>query len=593
MSKALKEKLKCIVARNRKFLIIILMIILFSFVVVKDTFMPRLTSLVISSSYISDDFTDGDMDEYAIYLSRNDENQQEVTWWIETEYFLVVGEGDYPISDCGVATFVLELAQPMLISGFMIDAIIMSHGYEYTDPLERNPPTYGSVFFEFLLSNGTSFMVWFYGNFTYVGSCDDGSYDYVLTKGAPATQSPHLLARIPFDAPGNISYAGEFTGYHVNSGVMQLSGSIVEVRIHITTDDGYPNEGWDQLAIGLDYYNITFLPEIEITNPSEGEVINISKARISWVYSGSLDHFEVSVDYGMPIDVGMNTSYITEPLLDGEHTVIVRMYDVNGNIVEDNVTFTVDTVDVNISQSVEPSGFNITLRFGVPLENNTFDIKLYCQGYEPQTTADLDPQYAYWFRYYANTSAIQNLGSHGFAEFKEKYVDSGSGLYYDTILVSLENISWAGTWEIKVIPSPYGYTKTKTFTVNAYIGVSLDRTTIYYSIVPTTNNTVVPIGYFSVNVTANTKFALYIRASGNAIGQNTSWEIPIEYFYFDTDGTWDGNEVSLNTSNIFVAQVVSPPYYNQVFTIYLYWRVILPIPDDTYYFTLYIVVEVL
>ena len=108
----------------------------------------------------------------------------------------------------------------------------------------------------------------------------------------------------------------------------------------------------------------TVPPTVNITSPSDGEYLNTSDVTVTWTGSDNvgIDHYEVRIDGGTWIDVGLSTSYTFTGLSEGSHTVDVRAFDQAGNIGSDSVTFTVDITppSVNITSPSDGEYVNTT-----------------------------------------------------------------------------------------------------------------------------------------------------------------------------------------------------------------------------------------
>ena len=104
-------------------------------------------------------------------------------------------------------------------------------------------------------------------------------------------------------------------------------------------------------------------PTVSITSPGDGAYIGGSSVTVSWTGNDNyqVDHYEVSLDDGSPIDVGADTSYTFTNLGEGKHNVTVYVYDLAGNMNFDVVYFTVDISDpiVSITSPSDGSWTNI------------------------------------------------------------------------------------------------------------------------------------------------------------------------------------------------------------------------------------------
>jgi len=106
-------------------------------------------------------------------------------------------------------------------------------------------------------------------------------------------------------------------------------------------------------------------PDITINSPSGGTIFNTTTVTVSWDGSDALgiDHYEIRIDSGSWIGVGLNTTYTFTGLSDGSHNVYVRAVDNGSNENTDSVTFTVDTTPPAVI-SASPTGT------GIPVTQN-------------------------------------------------------------------------------------------------------------------------------------------------------------------------------------------------------------------------------
>lgn len=84
-------------------------------------------------------------------------------------------------------------------------------------------------------------------------------------------------------------------------------------------------------------------PIVEITSPQEGQVFATNTVTVEWEAHEevALDHVEVSLDGGEPIDVGLATNYTFTGIPEGDHQVVVTAYDKAGNSASDTVHFSI------------------------------------------------------------------------------------------------------------------------------------------------------------------------------------------------------------------------------------------------------------
>jgi len=92
-------------------------------------------------------------------------------------------------------------------------------------------------------------------------------------------------------------------------------------------------------------------PDINIYSPTNNSYVGTSDVTIYWYgYDASgIDHYEVKLDDGSWINVGLSTSYTFYNLQCGEHIVYVKAIDNNNNVGVVSIIFTVDTTPPSIS----------------------------------------------------------------------------------------------------------------------------------------------------------------------------------------------------------------------------------------------------
>lgn len=139
----------------------------------------------------------------------------------------------------------------------------------------------------------------------------------------------------------------------VDSGTWDYLGSI-ETTLIGPLSDGYHqidlrvlDSADNQATASVQFTVWTEILEIEITSPSEGEILAVDSVTVEWDYSGSpfgLDHFELRLDEGVWTDVGSQTFQTLSSLDTDTHSVEVRVFDGEGNTATDVVLFEIDTL---------------------------------------------------------------------------------------------------------------------------------------------------------------------------------------------------------------------------------------------------------
>ncbi|MEF8873947.1 MAG: S8 family serine peptidase [Candidatus Thermoplasmatota archaeon] len=88
----------------------------------------------------------------------------------------------------------------------------------------------------------------------------------------------------------------------------------------------------------------TTAPDLFITSPNEEQTLEEKELTIKWGSSDKLSglgNYEVRLDDGEWIDMGTDTQYTFEDLSEDDHTVEVRAEDNAGNVVTEDITFTI------------------------------------------------------------------------------------------------------------------------------------------------------------------------------------------------------------------------------------------------------------
>nr|MDO8079285.1 FG-GAP-like repeat-containing protein [Candidatus Freyarchaeota archaeon] len=139
-------------------------------------------------------------------------------------------------------------------------------------------------------------------------------------------------------------------------------------------------------------------PVIDITSPSEGTMLSTNEVNVIWGGSDNMgiDHYEVRIDGGAWVDVGMSTSYQFLNLSEGSHNVEVKIVDGAGLTGSDTVSFTVDitppAVDITSPSegAVIPSGDVTVIWSGSDATSgiNHYEIRIDGGGWENMGTSN-------------------------------------------------------------------------------------------------------------------------------------------------------------------------------------------------------------
>jgi len=87
-------------------------------------------------------------------------------------------------------------------------------------------------------------------------------------------------------------------------------------------------------------------PTVQITYPLNGSEVRASTITLTWSgydESSGINYYEIRLNSGLWIDVGMNTNHTAEGLSDGSHTFEVRAIDNAGNTNQTSISFAVNT----------------------------------------------------------------------------------------------------------------------------------------------------------------------------------------------------------------------------------------------------------
>ncbi len=99
-------------------------------------------------------------------------------------------------------------------------------------------------------------------------------------------------------------------------------------------------------------------PELQIVSPIEDDYVG--HANVSWVgndYESGIDHYEVSLNEGDPMNVGLATNHSFTDAQSGWNTVYVTAYDVAGNSVTEQVDFYLDNTGPAVVLFSPTNGF--------------------------------------------------------------------------------------------------------------------------------------------------------------------------------------------------------------------------------------------
>ena len=101
------------------------------------------------------------------------------------------------------------------------------------------------------------------------------------------------------------------------------------------------------ISFGLDYD----APSIIINSPKEGSLLTAETLRVEWTgfdETSGIEHYEIRLDEGGWVNVGLETSHNFTYIYDGNRSVSVKAFDYAGNWDEVTVNFYVDTTPPSI-----------------------------------------------------------------------------------------------------------------------------------------------------------------------------------------------------------------------------------------------------
>jgi hypothetical protein len=136
------------------------------------------------------------------------------------------------------------------------------------------------------------------------------------------------------------------SGSWINTGTStSYTFNNVDDGAHTATVGAYDKAGNDQedtVSFGVDITK----PSVSMSSPSSGTTITSSSVTASWSGSDAtsgVDYYEVRLDGGSYVNVGLDTTYTFTGVGDGPHTITIKIDDKAGNYEETTTDFAVDT----------------------------------------------------------------------------------------------------------------------------------------------------------------------------------------------------------------------------------------------------------
>ena len=218
-----------------------------------------------------------------------------------------------------------------------------AYGNYWSDQMSPDNDTDGIVDVPYVIDGDTndSFPLALYVSVTSPSSI------LVFTNSTSCTLSGIASA---YDGIASVTWYNVDTGaYGVCTGTTAWSGTVTVEGVDgetntiiITMMDVFGHECNDSVTV---FYDITDPVSLKISAPEDGSSVGSSSVRVLWTGndgSTPIGHYLVFLDGEQVMSSSNLVSYMFEGLSNGEHTVIVRLYDPAGNWISDSVTFTVD-----------------------------------------------------------------------------------------------------------------------------------------------------------------------------------------------------------------------------------------------------------
>ncbi len=221
------------------------------------------------------------------------------------------------------------------------------------------------------------------------------------------------------------------------------------------------NEGTDEVTFNVD----TTPPEITITAPAEGGYVNTPNVTISWTVSDAHEvDFMISIDDGMWMSLGEDTTFVAKDLEDGSHTADLIGMDVAGNKAEVIVNFYVDTVapvvqwNMSISDGAWINTTNLLLKWDVSDNVGVDKVELsvdngswmVMSGEQYELTELADGSHNVILRAYDNAGNTNEISLNFNVDTVAPVVDITSPSEALITNSTTENIEWSGSDNIAI-----------------------------------------------------------------------------------------------------------------------------------------------
>ena len=180
------------------------------------------------------------------------------------------------------------------------------------------------------------------------GSVRQTVYAKVIGTGSKSLYRIYVVQNRPVDGENLTDFSGNYE-LENKIGTFQVWEN-PELGEYFVVLNPYDDEAYtsDSLLNNFTVSTDDFAPSIEITAPVNGTWLKDATVTVSGNTSDSesgLQRIQVQVDEGVPFDASSTDTWsaITQPLIDGSHSITAKAFDNVGNTKTTTVTFNVDT----------------------------------------------------------------------------------------------------------------------------------------------------------------------------------------------------------------------------------------------------------
>jgi parallel beta-helix repeat protein len=198
-----------------------------------------------------------------------------------------------------------------------------------------------------------------------------GTYVNVSTVGIMGTASGPVGMKVQWRNNATNS-SGACVGSDEWRAAVPLVHGINEIAVMVS--DGVGNMVNDTIVVFQD----TAGPNLSIVSPSQSSFLNSSTVVVNWqaddIDSG-ISSYAIQVDYGATLALPAETSSYSMELADGVHVVRVTVTDLAGNVGEDIILFTVDTIAPRMTFTLAGEGVGghatLMMEFSEPMNDSS------------------------------------------------------------------------------------------------------------------------------------------------------------------------------------------------------------------------------